>query len=300
MAVRPRYTITTALWVLLALLLAACSSTPTSRYSQKYDAAPPLKLDPERIRDAEPRPELIKAAGNKSPYQVNGKHYRVMSEQQASRYRQQGTASWYGTKFHGHLTSNGETYNMYRMSAAHKSLPIPCYVKVTNLDNGRAAIVRVNDRGPFHGGRIIDLSYAAATKLGYADKGVARVSIEVIDARQHQLAGSKKPPRNHQQAGSAVSAESAAVDAATAGSEAASASQPYLQAAAFSQLASAEALREQLLGLLDTPVTISSRSFNSVTLHRVRIGPLDAQADAERIRQLLMLQNLGKPHLVYD
>ncbi len=297
MAVTPS---TPALCVLLALLLTACSSTPPSRYSQKHDTAPPLKLDPERIRDAVPRPVLIKAAGNKSPYQVNGKQYRVMSEQQASQYQQQGTASWYGTKFHGHLTSNGETYNMYRMSAAHKSLPIPCYVKVTNLDNGRTAIVRVNDRGPFHGDRIIDLSYAAATKLGYADKGVARVSIEIIDARRLQIASSKKQSSSNKQLRPVVSIEPTVVDAVVAGSAAASASPPYLQAAAFSQLASAEALRQQLLGLLDAPVTISSRSFNSLTLHRVRIGPLDGLADAERIRQLLMLENLGKPHLVYD
>lgn len=291
-------TITTALCLLLAVLLAACSSTPPSRYSQKQDTAPPLKLDPDRILDAEPRPEPIKSYGNKSPYQVNGKQYRVMSEQQASSYREKGTASWYGTKFHGHLTSNGETYNMYRMSAAHKSLPIPCYVKVTNLDNGRTAIVRVNDRGPFHGGRIIDLSYAAATKLGYADKGVARVNVEVIDAYQYQLArGKKQPPPAvvvEQPAPIiAASAPAATVPATVDG-------QAYLQAAAFSQMESAEALREQLLGLLNAPVTISSRSFNSVTLHRVRIGPLDAVDDAERITRLLLLENLGKPHLVYD
>jgi rare lipoprotein A len=291
-------TITTALCLLLALVLAACSSTPPSRYSQKQDTAPPLKLDPDRIADAEPRAEAIKLYGNKSPYQVNGKQYRVMSGQQASGYHEQGTASWYGTKFHGHLTSNGETYNMYRMSAAHKSLPIPCYVKVTNLDNGRTAIVRVNDRGPFHGGRIIDLSYAAATKLGYADKGVARVNVEMIDAYQYQLARSKKQP---QPAGVAAQpAPVVAASAAPATVPGTADAQPYLQAAAFSQMASAKALREQLLGLLDAPVTISSRSFNSVTLHRVRIGPLDAADDAERITKLLLLENLGKPHLIYD
>jgi rare lipoprotein A len=274
--------------MLLALVLAACSSTP-SRYSQKHDAAPPLRLEAARIRDAEPRPEAIKAAGNKSPYQIKGKKYWVMSPRQARDYRQQGTASWYGTKFHGHLTSNGEIYNMYRMTAAHKSLPIPCYVRVTNLDNGRTAIVRVNDRGPFHGDRIIDLSYAAATKLGYASSGVARVSVEVIDAQQYQLARA-------QQATAAVARPAAAVAKAPASRP----SQPYLQAAAFSQMASAQALREQLLALIDVPVTISTRSFNSTTVHRVRIGPLDAVADAERISAVLVMENFGKPHLVYD
>ena len=275
--------------IALIMALAACSSSPPSRYSQRNDTAPPLKLDPDRIRDAVPRPVKVVAAGNKSPYQINGKKYWVMTGQKATGYRQRGTASWYGTKFHGHKTSNGETYNMYRMSAAHKSLPIPCYVRVTNLDNGRVAIVRVNDRGPFHGGRIIDLSYAAATKLGYADKGVARVSIEVIDPHQYQLAKKNVAPAPDKAPGDAVLPGKREY-----------LRQRYLQAAAFSDFSSAEALRKQLLVLVDVPVTISSRSADSTTLHRVRIGPLVELADAERISAMMMMKNLGEPHLVYD
>lgn len=266
--------------MLLMVLLVACSST-SSRYSQKHDTAPPLKLDHTRIRNAEPVPVQVKSAGNKSPYQINGKKYWVMSEKQARGYSQKGTASWYGTKFHGHKTSNGETYNMYRMSAAHKSLPIPCFVRVTNLDNGREAIVRVNDRGPFHGNRIIDLSYAAATKLGYADKGVARVSIEVIDPQRHQTA-----KRRQTQSSPKVASTPAP--------------QRFLQAAAFSEKGSAEALRKQLLALVDVPVTITSLTNDSPVLHRVRIGPLPRVEDADRISAILMMQNLGTPHLVYD
>ncbi len=286
MLTRRSETFTTAICLLVVLVLAACSSAPKSRYSQKHDSAPPLKLDPDRIVDAQPRAEVIRAAGNKSPYQVFGKTYRVMDPGSARDFKQQGLASWYGSKFHGHLTSNGEIYNMYEMSAAHKSLPIPCYVRVTNLENGRTAIVRVNDRGPFHGDRVIDLSYAAATKLGYSDKGVARVNIELIDVAKFQQAS-----RQPQAAPKPVPApiESTAKQAAA---------RAYLQAAAFKQFESAEALRRQLGVLLDAPVTILS-SPQRDALHRVRIGPLDSALDIERISALMTRENYSKPHLVY-
>ncbi len=288
MAARPRHTLTVVTCLLLALVLVACSSAPKSRYSQKHDSAPLLKLDPDRIVDAEPRAEVVRAAGNKSPYRVFGKTYRVMDSQSARHFKQQGLASWYGSKFHGHLTSNGEVYNMYEMSAAHKSLPIPCYVRVTNLENGRTAIVRVNDRGPFHGDRVIDLSYAAATKLGYSEKGVARVSIERIDAENFRQAGrqektfpnSLEPPAKNEPL--RVERDSG---------------RAYLQAAAFRQFESAEILRRQLLVLLDAPVTISSSQSDA--LHRVRIGPLDSSLDVERISALMARENYSRPHLVY-
>ncbi len=111
---------------------------------------------------------------------VLGKSYNVMDTEAG--YSERGVASWYGGKFHGHKTSNGEVFDMYLASAAHKSLPIPSFLKVTNLDNNRSIIVRVNDRGPFHGDRLVDLSYAAAVKLGYADRGTARVQLDAIIA----------------------------------------------------------------------------------------------------------------------
>ena len=117
--------------------------------------------------------------GKSSPYEVLGKTYYVLPN--PGRYREYGTASWYGAKFHGRLTSSGEPYDMYQLTAAHRSLPIPCYLRVTNLENQRSAIVRVNDRGPFHSERLIDLSYAAAVKLGFADRGVTRVMLELVD-----------------------------------------------------------------------------------------------------------------------
>lgn len=154
------------------------SDPQSSRYSIKQDRAPDQALTADQIEHVTPRKEPLSRQGNKSPYRVNGKSYRVLAT--AENYREEGIASWYGVKFHGHTTSNGETFDMNKISAAHKSLPLPSWVRVTNLDNGQSIDVRVNDRGPFHGGRIIDLSYAAAVKLGYQDKGTARVRVEAI------------------------------------------------------------------------------------------------------------------------
>ena len=112
-------------------------------------------------------------------YEVFGKTYRVMENSLG--YREIGIASWYGTKFHGNLTANGETYDMYGMSAAHKALPLPTFVKVTNLDNGKSVVLRVNDRGPFHDDRLVDLSWEAARQLGFDHQGTAPVVVEALD-----------------------------------------------------------------------------------------------------------------------
>ena len=156
--------------LLAMLMLNGCSSTGdgsgnSGRYAMQNDAPPDgdVNLDPNNIPDAVPVLEPRSAAGNKSPYTVLGETYEVMPE--SSGYTDTGKASWYGKKFHGYKTSNGEIFDMYKMSAAHRTLPIPSYVRVTNLANGRSGIVRVNDRGPFHSERIMDLSYAAAVKL---------------------------------------------------------------------------------------------------------------------------------------
>ena len=160
-------------FVFLMGVLAACSSAPaptppssSSRYSIEQDRAPSGHLDIASIPEVVPEPFARTLAGNRSPYTVLGKTYHVMVTEDG--YNERGIASWYGEKFHGHKTSNGEVFDMYKVSAAHKSLPIPSFLRVTNLDNNRSLVVRVNDRGPFHGDRIVDLSYAAALKLGYA------------------------------------------------------------------------------------------------------------------------------------
>jgi len=166
-------------------VVAAAKAKTEARYAIKQDLGPKQHLDMSKAPDAIPKVEPRSRGGNKSQYEVWGKSYSVMASSVG--YQERGLASWYGQKFHGHLTSNGETYDMYTMSAAHKSLPLPTYARITNLANNKMVIVRVNDRGPFHGDRVIDLSYAAASKLDYRKTGVAEVLVEAIDASQWSL-----------------------------------------------------------------------------------------------------------------
>ena len=158
--------------VLIILLIGACSNLDV-------DGAGLTTIDTDLIPNATPIDEPITRVGNTSPYQQFGKTYHLLANSKG--YKEIGLASWYGSKFHGRKTANGDIYDMYAMTAAHRTLPIPTYVKVTNLNNQRSIIVRVNDRGPFHDERIIDLSYVAALKLGFAKQGTANVSIETID-----------------------------------------------------------------------------------------------------------------------
>ncbi|MGC9492869.1 septal ring lytic transglycosylase RlpA family protein [Vibrio genomosp. F10] len=163
--------------------LFGCSSS--GRYSLDQDVAPKEPISVDHIEDAVPQYEPYSLGGN-SNYTLRGNSYVIVKN--AKGFTETGKASWYGKKFHGHLTSNGEIYDMYSMTAAHKTLPIPSYVKVTNQDNGKSTVVRVNDRGPFHEGRIIDLSYAAAIKLDVVKTGVANVEIEVITVERPESA----------------------------------------------------------------------------------------------------------------
>lgn len=147
------------------------------RYTQKQDAAP-LKQKAMSFKEPIPIKEPLSRYGNPTEYRVDGRTYEVMKS--STGYKTQGIASWYGTKFDKQRTSSGEPYNMYVMTAAHKTLPLPTYIRVRNLSNGRVAVVKVNDRGPFHSDRLIDLSYAAAVKLGVYPKGTAPVEIETL------------------------------------------------------------------------------------------------------------------------
>ncbi|WP_192890091.1 septal ring lytic transglycosylase RlpA family protein [Vibrio bathopelagicus] len=162
----------------LAVLINGCSSQEQKgRYDIDSDIAPGAPISVEHLEDAHPQYEPYSLGGNTN-YTLRGEDYKIVKKTEG--FTEKGKASWYGKKFHGHLTSNGEIYDMYSMSAAHKTLPIPSYVKVTNTDNNKTTIVRINDRGPFHEGRIIDLSYAAAYKLDVLRTGTANVEIEVI------------------------------------------------------------------------------------------------------------------------
>ncbi len=250
--------------LLLPALLGGCATGPGGG-----DGHPRLSLDPDHIEDAVPRHEPRARSGNKPVYEVFGKRYRTLES--ARGFEQTGIASWYGTKFHGRPTASGEIYDVAKMTAAHKHLPLPTYVEVTNLENGRKAIVKVNDRGPFHGDRIIDLSYAAAVKLGFAQKGTARVRIRAIDP-------SAPPPTK------------------TAGAE-----KPlYLQVGSFSSRVNAETLRRLIEETMREPVPVQISQAPDRTLYRVRVGPLEDPGEAERIGALLTLIGIERADLVYD
>ncbi|WP_372880128.1 septal ring lytic transglycosylase RlpA family protein [Psychromonas sp.] len=163
---------------LLVSMLVACSSyTSKGRYQIEQDHSPDNIPPLGHVEDVNPRYEPYSIGGNKD-YNVRGIDYKVLTG--ITELTERGKASWYGNKFHGHLTSNGERYDMFTMSAAHKNLPLPSYVTVKNLENNRQITVRINDRGPFHEGRIIDLSYAAAHKLGILKNGTAEVEINLL------------------------------------------------------------------------------------------------------------------------
>lgn len=300
-----------AIITVLASALVACRSsqpesasnssagTNGSRYSIKQDRAPTRgELDLSQVREVIPVPLNRGRAGNGSPYTVLGKSYTVMPTEIG--YNERGVASWYGEKFHGHKTSNGEIFDMYQISAAHKSLPIPSFLNVTNLDNNRSLVVRVNDRGPFHGDRVIDLSYAAAVLLGYADKGTARVQLEAIVPTGSALdRGISRESERSIGNGISRSELPVVTRRASNGSEG-QVLDSYLQVGAFSEIDSARNLADKLRGLTDKPVFIRSVNADGRRLHRVRIGPLNNPSEAARISAGVVAANLGKPYTVAE
>jgi len=159
----------------LVFLVVSCA--PKGRYYQHHDSAP--KIIPQHVTttDIVAKYEAY-APANMRPYTIRGIRYQPLTTGKG--FSDKGHASWYGQKFHGHLTANGEVYDMYEMSAAHRTLPLPSFVRVTNLKNDKQVVVRVNDRGPFHSGRVIDLSYAAALKLDVLKTGITDVQLDVI------------------------------------------------------------------------------------------------------------------------
>ena len=259
--------------VIVTLALAGCGSSPSTHAKAASpsatvkgggyylddgpEASPPQNLD--AIADAVPRDEPLHRFANRT-YVVFGNAYTPQTERRA--YSQEGLASWYGRRFHGKKTASGEPYDMYGMTAAHPTLPIPSYVRVTSLVNGRSVVVRINDRGPFHRNRLIDLSYAAAHKLGYLGQGVARVRVESIDPATADIP------------------EQASVDGL------------FLQVGAFGQPENAQKLLQRIkreLGLDDARIQVALIG----TLHRVQIGPYaseeDARADRAQMRERLDL-----------
>lgn len=228
----------------LTTLLASCS------FFHSKDGPPLRDVDVSKIPNAVPKALPKSKYGNPASYQALGKRYYV--KETSKGYKERGVASWYGTKFHSKRTSSGEPYSLYDMTAAHKTLPIPSFVKVTNLENGREIVVKVNDRGPFHENRVIDLSYVAAKKLGITGHGTGLVEVASIDPRDYgselPLVSTSFKPNSHLTL--------------------------YLQAGAFSEMNNAERVAEKLRGFTNYPVQIEKAMKDERALYRVRVGPL--------------------------
>lgn len=242
----------------MCVALASCSSVPP---------VIPTPGAAARTGSSEAGPE-----GNKSPYVVMGKTYKVLPSSLG--YLKIGIASWYGTKFQGRLTSDGEIFDMYHLTAANRTLPLPTIVRITNLDNGRKATVRVNDRGPFHRDRIIDVSWATARKLGFADKGTAPVVVEALD--QINYPDLVRQPVQH--------------------------ASFYLQMGAFSRLSGAQTRLRHVRHVIassefsDVDVRILQSELNKHTiLHKVWLGPIKTANERDKLAHLMQASNLGKP-----
>ena len=243
--------------------LAGCASFRDDAPSIEPDSAPSA-LNKPPWQDAVPHPDPILPQGNRSPYEVNGESYTVLPT--AKGYREQGIASWYGMKFQGRPTSNGETFDVFAASAAHRSLPIPSYVRVTNLSNDESVLLRVNDRGPFHSGRLIDVSYGAALQLGFAEQGttavlVESVDLEGVDDRRNLLGAAYR----------------------------------FLQLGAYASEIAANQLAEEIREQWDYPVMVTAVDTEGARLHRVRVGPFSSADELEGARTRLIAADYPTP-----
>ncbi|WP_116473734.1 septal ring lytic transglycosylase RlpA family protein [Zobellella maritima] len=283
---------------LTALGLIACSSQPEQtgrptpdadaaydretaggRYALRQDKMPANAPNMDHVQNAVPRYEPYSRRGNRD-YNVWGSDYQVWND--VEHYQDEGLASWYGAKFHGYETSNGEIYDMFTMTAAHKHLPLPSFVKVTNTQNGKQVIVRVNDRGPFHGGRIIDLSYAAAYKLDMLDTGTAQVRVELLrfapDGKPIRLASTgRQPPVT----GTPVAYQSRA--AAPAAKQSPVPNGRHIQLLATRSSDRAKALAAQLSKEYGFPARVEQRS----EWFRLQMGPIPAHQTQDTLARLI-------------
>lgn len=252
--------------LLFPIILSAC-------FFESQDGPPTRQVDVTKIPNAVPKIEPKSIYGNPVSYEVNGQRYYVLPGSKG--YHATGIASWYGTKFDGQLTSDRETYDMFKMTAAHKTLPLPTYAKVTNLENGRQIIVKINDRGPFENNRLIDLSYVAAKKLGILAKGTGLVEVDAIDPHQTQYIPfqnrSIKPNANPQ---------------------------IYLQVGAYSNQQNAEHMRQRLQNDLALAANIYEGYYQNHPIYRVKIGPLTNITEADRVTT--RLESIGLPEPTTD
>jgi rare lipoprotein A len=266
------------LWPLLALslFLSACGTSPksTTRVDGISRHLPP-PTDIAAIPDPIPKEEPLSSYGNPESYVVFGRRYRTLKDGHG--YRERGIASWYGSKFHGRRTSSGESYDMYAMTAAHKSLPLPSYARVTNLRNNRSVIVRVNDRGPFHDNRLIDLSYTAAWKLGIVGEGTGLVEVSTIDPSISEPTAEPEPIEPPLKQGLPAL---------------------FLQVGAFGSANNAGRLKQRLEEQLQVGVLIDESADQTSPIYRVQVGPIASVELADHLTQRLDQLGIKDPHVV--
>jgi rare lipoprotein A len=265
-----------ALYLLLVSLLSGCSffRDKSSGAYFEDDGPPAGGPNPTSVANAVPRPEPLSRIGN-APYEVYGVTYVPMRKVSVG-HVETGEASWYGRKFHGRNTSNGDVYDMFGMTAAHKTLPLPTYLQVRNLANGHEVVVRVNDRGPFLGGRILDLSYMAAQKLGVVATGTAKVRIEVIDGP----VPAKTP------------VQSITLDRPEAVF--------FLQAGSFRLATNAHRLKADLTGAGITGIRVVTVQIGQNLYHRVQVGPIHGSAAVNTQRGLVINVTGIEPKVVKE
>jgi rare lipoprotein A len=263
-----------AMLLVISSCLVACSNLKTG---VQTDDAPDNPRDVSDVPNAVPQNEPLSRYGNPESYKVYGKTYYTLPS--SKDYKERGTASWYGTKFHGKRTSSGEPYDLYAMTAAHKTLPLPTYVEVTNLKNGRSVIVKVNDRGPFHDDRLIDLSYTAAAKLDILPYGTGQVEVRAIDTEQSVK--------------TAMLTDTAAATATAQENQTL-----YLQVGAFSSRDNARRMQADLLSQNIGAVRIVEVTTDAGTFFKVQVGPLASHMEANRVTQELKTLGISNSHSI--
>jgi rare lipoprotein A len=299
---------------ILATLLLALSMTGCATTGQDSGVGNTASQSDQAV------PQDASSPPTKSPssYVVKGKRYFVKKD--AAGFVEKGTASWYGKRFHGRSTSSGEQYDMHAMTAAHKNLPIASLIQVTNLDNGLSTVVRVNDRGPFHGNRVLDLSYAAASQLDMVARGSAKVAIQVIDSSKPKLeaglqdmfvaASDKARADSHFSNVKPIATETqvaANTETDILGTALASdkpraktydTSALYVQVGSFESRSNAEALRRDLVAKLENGVAIKTDVYNDITPYKVEIGPVNSKDEAKDLSRKLASLGVGNSMVV--
>jgi rare lipoprotein A len=262
--------------ILLFFFTSGCSAGSPLNTQNKDSAPDHVPINISSVADAVPKYEKRTRAGNPPKYEVFGKQYKVLAKSKG--YQKRGIASWYGTKFHGRKTSNGEVYDMYGMTAAHKTLPIPSYVRVTNLKNKKTIVVRVNDRGPFHENRVIDLSYTAAVKLGILEKGTGFVEVTALESVVPEASIEEDVqlflPKQGEMA--------------------------YLQVGAFNNQSYAKQLQNEMISrqILHSRIQVAQQQGSQV--YKVQVGPFYTTQQIDNINEKLALIGYKKTKLIVE